>query len=130
MAEEHAGLSLTLWAVIGALFVILLLLVDRWIHCTRNVTKCFRCKKDPPDPLAGVPDQPPVADESGFKRSHDREFERNWHMVALQRDMTEEDAQTILEARQKDLMRREFENVRNNLQIVRGVATVGGIQTE
>lgn len=48
-----------------------------------------------------MPDQPPVADESGFKRSHDREFERNWHMVALQRDMTEEDAQTILEARQK-----------------------------
>lgn len=58
-------------------------------------------QKDPPDPLAGVPEQPPVADESGFKRTHDQEFERNWHMVALQRDMTEEDAETILQARQK-----------------------------
>lgn len=58
-------------------------------------------QKDPPDPLAGVPEQPPVADESGFKRTHDREFERGWHVVALQRDMTEEDAEFEFERRQK-----------------------------
>lgn len=58
-------------------------------------------QKDPPDPLEGVPEQPAVVDETGFKRSHDREFERNWHVVALQRDETEEEAEDIIRLREQ-----------------------------
>lgn len=61
-------------------------------------------QKDPPDPLEGVPDQPDVVDETGFSRAHDRDFERNWHVVALQRDETQEQQEEIIRKREEVCM--------------------------
>ncbi|CAN0537260.1 unnamed protein product, partial [Ectocarpus sp. 12 AP-2014] len=69
--------------------------------------------------------------QEGYHREHDRDFERNWHVVALQRDETQEDAEEILRLRAEAARRREFEAAsREKVKIVRGVATVRGIQTE
>ncbi|CAM9304125.1 unnamed protein product [Ectocarpus sp. 8 AP-2014] len=126
-----AGLSVTLWAVVGGVFIFLLLAIDRWTHCTRNWAHCCRCKKPPPDPLDGVPEQPDVENQEGYHREHDRDFERNWHVVALQRDETQEEAEEILRLRAEAGRRRELEAAsREKVKIVRGVATVRGIQTE
>ncbi|CAN0063593.1 unnamed protein product [Scytosiphon promiscuus] len=125
------GLSVTLWALIGGVVVLFLLVVDRWIHCTRNAAGCCRCKKPPPDPLDGPPDQPDIESNEGFHREHDRNFERNWHVVALQRDETQEDADEVIRRREEDMRRREIERAsKEKVKIVGGVATVGGIQTE
>lgn len=56
-------------------------------------------QKPPPDPLDGVPEQPDVENQEGYHREHDRDFERNWHVVALQRDETQEEAEEILRLR-------------------------------
>lgn len=58
-------------------------------------------QEDPPDPLAGVPEQPDVENDVGFHREHDRDFERNWHVVALQRDETQEAADEIIRLREE-----------------------------
>lgn len=58
-------------------------------------------QKPPPDPLEGVPEQPEVVDDHGFKREHDHDFERNWHVVALQRDETEDIAEERLRIREE-----------------------------
>lgn len=58
-------------------------------------------QKTPPDPLAGVPEQPDVENDAGFKREHDRNFEQNWHVVALQRDETEEAADERIRQREE-----------------------------
>lgn len=46
-----------------------------------------------------MPEQPDVVDEEGFKREHDHQFERGWHVVALQRDETEEAAEEAIRLR-------------------------------
>lgn len=58
-------------------------------------------QKPPLDPLDGVPEQPDVENNEGFHKEHDREFERNWHMVALQRDETQERADEIIRLREE-----------------------------
>ncbi|CAN0143935.1 unnamed protein product [Pylaiella littoralis] len=125
------GLSVTLWALVGGIFILFLLVIDRWIHCTRNVAGCCRCKKPPPDPLNGPEDQPDVENDEGFHKEYDREFERNWHVVALQRGETQERADEKIRSREEAARRREADLAnKEEVKIVRGVATVRGIQTE
>lgn len=66
-----------------------------------RVRTFHRAQKPPPDPLAGLPEQPDVENDAGFHRDHDREFERNWHVVALQRDETQERADEIIQLREE-----------------------------
>lgn len=40
-------------------------------------------------------------DDSGFKREYDRDFERDWHVVALQSDETPETAEEIIRQREE-----------------------------
>ena len=58
-------------------------------------------QKPPLDPLAGVPEQPDVETDAGFKREHDRNFEQQWHVVALQRDETETAAEERIRMREE-----------------------------
>lgn len=42
-----------------------------------------------------------MENDVGFHREHDRDFERNWHVVALQRDETQERADEIIRLREE-----------------------------
>ncbi|CAM9475215.1 unnamed protein product [Ascophyllum nodosum] len=135
MSDETkwAGLSSTYWAIVAGVIVVVLMVVDRYIHWTRGLMSllCGCCTKPPPDPLAGTPEQPETVDDSGFKRNYDRDFEQGWHTVALQRDETPDDAEKTIRQREEQFRQQRLEETKQeSVQIVRGVATVGGIQTE
>ena len=51
-----------------------------------------------------------MENDVGFHREHDRDFERNWHVVALQRDETQERADEIIRLRE-EVSRSIYQNV-------------------